>query len=34
MFENDKRRGGVWYCETCARENVRAVEAKLDQEWW
>jgi len=34
MFELDPRRGGLWYCGRCARENLRAVEAKLDQEWW
>jgi len=22
------------YCETCSRENLRAIEAKLDHEWW
>lgn len=31
-------RGGarrtVHYCDTCSRENVRAIEGKLDQEWW
>jgi hypothetical protein len=34
MFELDARRGGLSYCERCARENLRSVEAKLDQEWW
>jgi transposase len=34
MFESDPRRGGVWYCERCARENLRAIESKLDQAWW
>lgn len=34
MFENDRRRGDLWYCEHCVRNNVRAVEAKLDQQWW
>ena len=23
-----------YYCERCARENVRAVEGKLDTAWW
>jgi hypothetical protein len=23
-----------WVCERCTRENVRAIEAKLEQEWW
>lgn len=22
------------YCEYCAREHLRAIEAKLDSEWW
>jgi hypothetical protein len=22
------------YCETCAREYLRSIEAKLDSEWW
>ena len=34
MFEMDKRRGGLLYCDHCARRNLRSVEAKLDQEWW
>lgn len=34
MFENDPRRGGVWYCDHCSRMNLRSVEAKLDQQWW
>jgi len=21
-------------CEKCTRDNVRAIEAKLEQEWW
>ena len=24
----------TWTCPTCARENVRAIEAKLDADWW
>jgi hypothetical protein len=23
-----------WYCERCARANLRAIEGKLDSEWW
>jgi hypothetical protein len=22
------------YCPTCAREHLRSIEARLDQEWW
>lgn len=22
------------YCPTCAREHLRSIEAKLEQEWW
>jgi hypothetical protein len=22
------------YCETCARQHLRSIEAKLDSEWW
>lgn len=24
----------LYYCPTCSRENVRAVEGKLDTGWW
>ena len=24
----------VWTCDRCARENLRAIEAKLDSDWW
>lgn len=34
MTELDPRRGLLQYCPGCARENVRAVEAKLPREWW
>jgi len=34
MLETDARRGSVWVCESCARENLRAIESKLDQAWW
>lgn len=23
-----------WYCDRCARENLRSIEGKLDSEWW
>ncbi|NUR06737.1 MAG: hypothetical protein HOQ45_07000 [Nocardioidaceae bacterium] len=22
------------FCETCSREHLRAIESKLDSEWW
>jgi len=22
------------YCEVCSREHLRAIESKLDSEWW
>jgi len=22
------------YCDTCSREHLRAIESKLDSEWW
>jgi len=22
------------YCVTCARENLRSIEGRLEQEWW
>ena len=34
MLETDARRGPVWVCGSCARENLRAIESKLDQAWW
>ncbi|GAA1967056.1 hypothetical protein GCM10009817_03690 [Terrabacter lapilli] len=24
----------TWTCESCSRENVRAIEGKLDPAWW
>jgi hypothetical protein len=35
----DRRRSGdqvieEWTCPVCSRENARAIEAKLDREWW
>jgi len=29
--ENGKQRT---YCETCSRQHLRAMESKLDSEWW
>ncbi|MFE7931415.1 hypothetical protein ACFU6S_22350 [Streptomyces sp. NPDC057456] len=23
-----------YFCEACARENLRAIEGRLDSEWW
>jgi hypothetical protein len=23
-----------YFCATCSRENLRAIESKLDSEWW
>ena len=30
-IENDRKR---YFCERCSRENLRAIESKLDSEWW
>jgi hypothetical protein len=27
-------RGTTWLCERCTRDNVRSIEAKLDEEHW
>ena len=27
-------RGRTHVCDRCTRDNVRAIEAKLDEEWW
>jgi hypothetical protein len=24
----------LFYCDDCARENVRSIESKLDSAWW
>jgi hypothetical protein len=24
----------VWYCERCSRENLRAIEGRLDSDWF
>jgi hypothetical protein len=24
----------TWTCERCARDHIRSIEGKLDQEWW
>ncbi|MDQ0992941.1 hypothetical protein [Streptomyces sp. V3I7] len=29
--ENERRR---YFCDTCARENLRAIEGRLDSTWW
>ena len=29
--ENGRKRV---YCDTCSREHLRAIEGKLDSEWW
>jgi hypothetical protein len=29
--ENGRRRV---YCDRCSREHLRAIESKLDSEWW
>jgi hypothetical protein len=34
MADYDRRRGQMWVCDRCARQNLRAIEAKLDREWW
>lgn len=34
MREFDPRRGSVWCCTGCARSNLRAIEAKLDRDYW
>ncbi len=34
MRENDARRGPLWICQDCARENLRGIESRLNQEWW
>ncbi|MGQ0616727.1 MAG: hypothetical protein ACT4PW_07005 [Acidimicrobiia bacterium] len=26
--------GTTWLCGGCTRENLRAIEAKLPEEWW
>ncbi|MFG2096144.1 hypothetical protein [Streptomyces sp. NPDC048612] len=29
--ENGERR---YFCDSCARENIRAIEGRLDSSWW
>jgi len=29
--ENNKQR---WFCDDCSRTHLRAMESKLDSEWW
>lgn len=31
---SEERGRQLLYCDTCARANLRAIEGKLDQEWW
>ncbi|WP_395726961.1 hypothetical protein [Nakamurella sp.] len=33
MLESTAR-GAAWTCPACARANLRAIESKLDQEYW
>lgn len=30
------RENGVmrYFCDTCVRENIRAIEGRLDSDWW
>ena len=28
------RRGQQWLCDRCTRDNLRAIEGKLDEAWW
>ena len=28
------QRRTVHYCDWCSRENVRAIEGRLDEDWW
>ncbi len=34
LLEVDPQRGRVWICDRCARTHLRAIEAKLEPEWW
>jgi len=29
-----ERGRATWFCDTCSREHLRAMESKLDSEWW
>jgi hypothetical protein len=29
-----EERGPVWLCDTCTRDNLRSIEARLDEAWW
>lgn len=29
-----ERRGTLYYCDRCSRENLRAIEGRLDEQWW
>lgn len=28
------RRGAEFHCAPCTRDNIRAIEGKLPEEWW
>jgi len=32
--ERGPERARVFTCPSCVRENVRSIEAKLDEAWW
>jgi hypothetical protein len=32
--ERDPRRGMLWTCPACTRRHSRAIEGRLDQDWW
>jgi len=34
MLEHDRRAPSQWFCDSCAREHLRAIESRLSQEWW
>ncbi len=27
-------RGTTWLCQACTRQNLRAIEGRLDEAWW
>lgn len=34
-WSKGRERGrSTWTCERCSRDNVRAIESKLDPAWW
>ena len=34
MLEHDPARGSQWFCGSCTREHLRAIESRLSREWW